>query len=131
MSVTVPEEVAPPATEVGERLRERTCGGLIVRVAAEVVRYVPEILTLVVLETAAVVTVKVALVRPLGTVTLAGTPAAELLLCRATTTPNNGAGPLSIAVAVEELPPVKEAGLTEMLERVSGSTVSTADATPL
>src|SRR4051812_22509594 len=70
LRVTVPKEVDPPATNVGDRLTELTCGGLMVRVAAEVAPYVPEMLALAVVETAEVVTVKVALVRPLVMLTL-------------------------------------------------------------
>src|SRR5713226_3535573 len=62
--------------------------------------------------TALVLTVKVAVVAPARTVTLAGTVATPvLLLDRETTAPPLGAGPLSVTVPVEELPPVTLAGL--------------------
>jgi hypothetical protein len=76
-----------------------------------------------------VLTVKVALVAPRGTVTVGGTVATlVLLLDRETSAPSLGAGPLSVTVPVEELPPVTLAGLRLSDERVGagGVTVSTA-----
>jgi hypothetical protein len=65
------------------------------------------------LDTALVVTEKVAVVAPAATVTLAGTwAAAVLLLDSVTVAPPVGAAPLNITVPVEELPPVTLAGLT-------------------
>src|SRR2546422_3052426 len=61
---------------------------------------------------ALVVPVNVALVAPAGTVTLAGTVAAELSLDSATCAPPAGAGPSSVAVPVELLPPVTVVGFT-------------------
>src|SRR5437660_373350 len=62
--------------------------------------------------TALVLTVKVALAAPAGTVTLEGTVAAAVLpLESATCAPPAGAGPLSVTVPVEELPPVTLVGL--------------------
>jgi hypothetical protein len=59
-----------------------------------------------------VVTVKVALVDPAGTVTVAGTAAAaELLLDRETVAPL-GAGPLRVTVPVEGDPPLTLVGLS-------------------
>src|SRR2546426_5332657 len=69
---------------------------------------------------AAVPTVNVALVAPAGTVTLAGTVAAELLLDSATCAPPAGAGPSSVAVPVELLPPVTVVGFTPSEERRTG-----------
>ena len=53
----------------------------------------------------------VALALAAATVTLAGTCTAPLLLLRLTTLPPLGAGPLSVTVPVEELPPVTVPGL--------------------
>ena len=79
------------------------------------------------LATALVVTVKVALVAPAGTVTLAGTMAtAVLLLERATTAPPLGAAPLRVTVPCEELPPVTLVGLSVNEDSARGSTVSEA-----
>ena len=64
------------------------------------------------------VTVKVALVAPAATVTLAGVRAtAVLLLESATCAPPMGAGPLSVTVPVEEFPPVTLVGFSESEER--------------
>ena len=70
--------------------------------------------------TALVVTVNVTLVAPTGTVTLAGTVAAELLLDSETCAPPAGAGPSSVAVPVELLPPVTVVGFTPSEERRTG-----------
>ena len=65
----------------------------------------------VLLETGVVVTVNVAVVAFAATITLAGTCAAVLLLDRVTTAPLADAGPLSVTVSVEELPPITDEGL--------------------
>lgn len=61
-----------------------------------------------------VVMLKVALVAPAGTVTLAGAVTiAVLLLVNATTAPLDGAAVFSVAVPVAPVPPVTLAGLTD------------------
>ncbi len=65
-----------------------------------------------VLPTAVVVTVKVAVVAPTATVTLAGTVAAALLLDSVTTAPPVGAALLKVTVPVDEVPPVTEVGFS-------------------
>src|SRR5712691_2932450 len=73
--------------------------------------------------TGLVLTVKDAVVPPVGTVTLAGTVAAPgLLLDRLTTAPPLGAGALSVTVPFEELPPVTLDGLRVSAESVGGLT---------
>ena len=66
-------------------------------------------------ETLVVVTVKVVLVWPAGTETLAGTLAAGLLEPSVTMTPAAPAGAESVTVPVGALPPVTVEGLTVML----------------
>jgi hypothetical protein len=58
----------------------------------------------------AVETVNVALALPAGTVTDAGTVAADVLLFRLTTAPPMSAGPARVTVPVEEVPPTTLAG---------------------
>jgi hypothetical protein len=71
--------------------------------------------------TGVVVTVKLALVAPPGTVTLTGTPAAGLLLARATTTPPEGAAAVKLAVPVEEVGPTTLAGFTDTEDRLTAA----------
>ena len=68
--------------------------------------------------TALVVTVKVALVAPAGTVTLAGTVTAVELSDSVTTAPPDGAGALNLTVTVMELPPTTLVWLSETAEIV-------------
>jgi hypothetical protein len=93
-----------------------------VRFALSVVRlYEAEIETVVVKTTVDVVTGKVALVAPAGTVTLEGTPVAAVvsLLGSRTWAPPAGAGPLSVTVPVEDCkPPITLVGFSVREERV-------------
>ena len=78
--------------------------------------------------TALVITLKLTVVPPGETVTLAGTPAAGLLLESVTCAPPAGAGALSITVPVEDCsPPTTLVGLRVSEERTAaGITVSDA-----
>jgi hypothetical protein len=88
--------------------------GFTVRLAGLVTPpYTAEIVTAVEFDTETVVTVNVALALPAGTVTLAGTVAAELLLDSDTIVPPAGAAPLSVTVPVEGFPPTTEVGFKD------------------
>ena len=78
-------------------------------------------------DTALVVTVNVAVVALAATVTLPGTWATVvLLLDRLMTAPPEGAGPFSVTVPVDEVPPVTEVGLTPTEPTRGALTVSVA-----
>src|SRR2546426_389687 len=80
--------------------------------------------TLVDAVTVLVVTVKVALLAPAGTVTLAGTVAAAVwLLASVTTMPPTGAAALKVTVPVEGFPPATLVGFSATVESVTGVTV--------
>jgi hypothetical protein len=66
-----------------------------------------------------VVIVKVALVTPAGTVTVAGTVVALELAESDTDAPLAGAAALNVTVPVEELPPATLGGLSESAESVT------------
>lgn len=87
-------------------------GGATIRAALWVLPlYAPEIVTEVDVVTAVVITVKLAVVAPAATVTVDGTePIDELLLESVTTAPPDGAAALSVAVPVEDWPPVTLGG---------------------
>src|SRR5881296_3285788 len=79
-------------------------------------------------DTGLVLTVKVPLVAPAGTVTLEGTVAAPVLLLESRTcAPPAGAGPFSVTVPVEDCtPPTTLVGLSVSEETIGGVTVSEA-----
>jgi hypothetical protein len=128
LSVTVPvdEFPFPPVTDVGLKLTELGTGALTVNVAVcAVLLNVAEIADDVLLPTGLVVTVKVAVVAPAATVTLAGTVAAAvLLLVRVTTAPAVDAAPFRVTVPVDDAPPVSEVGLRLTELGAGASTVS-------
>lgn len=74
-SVTVPVEAVPPVTPGGFIVNDVSSGGVRVKVAVCVRTSFPEMVTEVELLTGWVVTRKVAVVAPAGTVTVAGTVA--------------------------------------------------------
>src|SRR5437867_1765021 len=123
-SLTVPaEDSRPPTTLVGFRLSEERVGAGAITVSEAVCVTPPkdaEMVTEVVVPTGLVLTVKVVVVAPLGTVTLDGTVATPgLLLDRDTRAPPLGAGPLSVTVPVDELPPVTLVGVKARESRVT------------
>lgn len=111
--VTLAVEGLPPISMVGFSVRPVSPAGAKVRVAVWVIPLRPAVTgTEVVVETAIVVTVKVADVDPAATVVDAGTEALELPEDKVTDVPPVGAGPLSVTVPVEGLPPVTDVGLS-------------------
>jgi hypothetical protein len=103
-SVTVPaEDSRPPVTLAGLSVSEERVGGSTV---TDAVRVRPpqeaKSVTWIDAGTALVLTVKVALAAPAGTIRLEGTVAAASLLETETTAPLLGAGELSVTVPVEE-----------------------------
>ena len=111
--VTVPVDEFPPSTETGLRLTKLGTGAVMVKLAVCVEPSVAEIANVAFAATGLEVTVKVAVVAPALTVTLAGTWAAPvLLLDRATTAPPAGAAAVSVTDPVDELPPTTDDGLT-------------------
>jgi len=93
----------------------------------DAVPVVAVMVAMVVLVTALVITVKVAVVDPAGTVTLDGTVAFVLLLLSDTLRPPAGAGPVNVTVPVELVPPLTDAGLSVSELRVAATTVNVLD----
>jgi hypothetical protein len=127
--VTVPVAVSPPVTLLGAIASAATTGGLTVRVADLVgppLLSLAEIVGETVEATAEVEIVNVAVFWPAATVTLPGTVATVLLLLRLTTVPPVGAGPLSVTVPVDGLPPATTVGLSASVERDGALTVRVA-----
>jgi hypothetical protein len=84
------------------------------------------IVAVVEVDTADVVTVKVAVVLPAATVTDVGGTAAEELLLNDTDAPPVGAGPVSVTVPLELDPPVTVFGERLRELRAGGATVRLA-----
>ena len=127
-NVIVAVEETPPATVVGERLIPVRIGGVTVKVAVkEVAPSFPVMVTEVDEATPVVLTVNVAEVAPASTVTVAGSVALTLLELRLMTAPPGPAGPLSVTLPVEDVPPRTEDGVTVMPARPAGLTVKVAD----
>jgi hypothetical protein len=127
LRVTVPVVGVPPITVVGLSVRDASWGA---RTDSEAVRVMKlreaEIVTVVFVVTGTVVIVKFAVLAPARTVTLAGTPAAELLSLKFTDV-STAALPLSVTVPVDAEPPVRAFGLTLTLLNEGGFTVRLAD----
>lgn len=81
----------------------------------------------VVVVTAVVVAVKVAVVALPATFTLAGT-VAPVVLCNVTVRPLAGAGPVKVTVPVDGLPPTTEVGFMLTADSAGGLMVSGAEA---
>jgi hypothetical protein len=128
--VTVAVEVAPPRTDVGFKDTPVTPAGLTVSVADAVAEPVAAVIEGVAAEaTAPVVTAKVVVEEPAGTVTVAGTVAEEPFELVVTTVPPVGAGPVSVIVAVDEVPPVTDVGfrVSPLVATVGGMIVRLAE----
>jgi len=128
LRVTVPVELLPPTTEVGDLLSEDSDAAVTVIVAFVLTPRVAVMTDVVVEATARVVTVKVAEVLPARTVTLAGVVAAAvLLLFSVTTAPLVGAAAVRTTVPVELLPPTTLVGFSDTEDTTrAGFTVSVA-----
>jgi len=101
-------------------------------VAVKVPLFVAEIVTEVEVATVLVVTVKVAVVAPAATVTLAGSVATEVrLLESVTTVPPVGAGPESVIVPVDGAGPLTVVGFRVKALSVGAVTVNVAVFVPL
>ena len=89
--------------------------------------FVPEIVTVVAVETALVVTVKFAVVVPATAVTFAGTVATFVLLLESlTVVPAAGAEPLKVMVPVDGLPPTTVDGFKLKEDNLGGVMVKVA-----
>jgi hypothetical protein len=127
LRVAAPVEELPPVTVAGFKLREANVAGEMVSVADwEAPPRDPAMFAAVWVLTPDVLTVNVALFCPAATVTVLGTVAAELPLDKETAVPPGPAGPLRVAVPVEELPPVTEAGFKLIEAKVAGAIVRLA-----
>ena len=116
LRVTVPCDELPPVTVVGESDSVDSDGplaapGVTVSTAPHDVLRTAQIFACVVDDTLVVPTVKVAVVEPAGTVTVAGAVAGDIgEIC--TVAPPEGAGALMVTVPVDELPPATVVGLS-------------------
>ena len=128
LSVTVPVDGLPPRTELGLNVTELSVAAVTPKFALRVaLPYVPEMVTVVLDATGTVLTAKVAVVLLAGIVTDAGTAATELLLLESNiVAPLAGAGPLSVTVPVDGLPPGSEVGRNDTELRVAAVTVNAA-----
>ena len=126
VSVTVPCDPFPPATDVGlTDTSESAAGGGTVVTGNVAVRVTAPALAVIVTDVDVVTTLvpiaNVAVVEPCATVTLAGTVATVLLLESDTANPPAGAAAVSVTVPCDPFPPTTEDGLTETAESAAGA----------
>jgi hypothetical protein len=133
VKVTVPvEEIVPPTTLVGFKVKEKSVAGFTVKVVVCATSAVAVMRTGVDDPTPSVVTVKLAVDAPEATFTLDGTVATAVLpLDNATVTPSTDAGLSKVTVPVEGAPPITLVGFTDTAVREGGSTVKVAVSIPL
>jgi hypothetical protein len=129
LSVIVPVDVVPPTTEVGLRTTEAIPGVAVIERVALADWPFAEAAIVEVSGTSVswVVTVKVPVVEPAATVTVAGTVAFVPVAVRLTVRPPVGAGPLIVTVPVEVRPPMTAVGLRATAVTTGGLTVSVAE----
>jgi len=129
---TVPVELVPPVTVDGLTVMVTWLAAFTVKLAeVEAPLRVAVMLPVWLVETVFVVTVKVALVAPAATVTVAGTVAAVRPEVRLTESPPVGAAPVRVTVPVELVPPVTEVGFKLTVESTGALTVRVAVAETL
>jgi hypothetical protein len=120
----VPVELAPPSKLIGLSLTALRAAGSTVSVADSVtLPRLADIFTVALAATPCVVTVVVPDDAPPATAMFAADATAGLLLETVIVTPAAGAGPLSVAVAVESLPPARLVGLSVSETSVAACTV--------
>ena len=107
----MPVELFPPTTDAGVLVNVDRSAAATVMFLVLLTLYVPVIVTIVLVATGFVVMLKVAVVAPGATVTLAGTLAAVvLLLDSVTSAPTSGAVPVNVTVPLEAAPPMTLVG---------------------
>jgi len=129
LKVTVPVDETPPTTDVGKSVKPVNTAGVIVSdPVLDVVPTVAVILAIVTSGMPEVMIVKDADVAPAATVTLGGstTKGVEVSDAKATTVPPVGAGPFSVTVPVEDVPPRTEVGFTVRPAGTGAVTLSVA-----
>ena len=120
----MPVEEPPPVSVLGLNVSEVNEAGFTVNVVVFVAPSMAVSVTKVCAATPLVMIVKLVLVEPAGTVTLAGTCATEvLLLCSVTVAPPADAAPLRVTVPVELVPPTTVFGVLLNVERTGAVTV--------
>jgi hypothetical protein len=127
LRVTVPTDVLPPTTVEGDKTRPCKRGVRMVKFAAsETVPWVALIVAFTFAGTEVVVIVKSAEAAPPGTVTLEGTVALATFEVKPIVIPPGAAGPLSVTVPVEGVPPTTAVGDTVSPVSADGKIVSVA-----
>ena len=128
LNVTVPVELLPPTTEVGDKVMLVRAAGVMVSVADCVDEpRVALTVAAIELETAVVVMVKVVESEPAGIVTEAGVAALVTLDDNVTSAPPGPAAPFKLTVPVEDVPPRTDVGETVRALTVGGVMVRVDD----